>query len=65
MFTKNDTLHCLKVSAALFELFLVDKFKVLVINAGKNDISKEYLFNPKDKKVVKKNVKQINRVENK
>lgn len=33
MFTKNDTLHCLKVSAALFELFLVDK--VLVINAGK------------------------------
>lgn len=28
MFTKNDTLHCLKVGAELQELFLIDKFKI-------------------------------------
>lgn len=34
MFTKNDTLHCLKVCAESFEIFLIEKF-VLLINAEK------------------------------
>lgn len=66
MFTKNDTLHCLKVSAELFELFLIDKFKVFVTDAKKSEIFKKYLIYPKEgKKGVKRNIKQVGKIENK
>lgn len=63
MFTKNDTLHCLKVSA---ELFLIDKFKVFVTDARKSEIIKKYLIYTKEgKKGVKRNIKQVSKIENK